>query len=280
MAYRLTDDDRDAFSAQGYCIVPGLFDTTETALLHEITTRILVGDPHRLDRHDADGNVTRLSLRNELYDDVFSATVRCARVARTMQALLDGEVYHYHHKVMIKDPEVGGAWEWHQDYGYWYDNGCLLPDMGSCLVAITQHTRANGCLQVIPGSHKLGRLDHLTIGADQTGADPERVAHVLERTPAVHLELEPGSGVFFHANLLHRSDRNRSDAARLSLIDCFNTKRNDPVRVHHHPSYSPLEIRTDDCVVDAGRAQLRALRAQGSDASRSDSDPTGPGSAA
>ncbi|MCP3915918.1 MAG: hypothetical protein GY711_10220 [bacterium] len=161
-----------------------------------------------------------------------------------------------------EEPKVGGAWEWHQDYGYWYGNGCLWPSTASCLIAITRQTSANGCLQVVPGSHALGRIDHVTVGVDQTGADPERVADVLARTPTVHLELEPGAGVFFHANLLHRSDRNASSEPRLSLIDCFNTKTNDSVRAQHHPSYTPLEIRPDDCVEAAGRAQLQALRAR------------------
>jgi hypothetical protein len=35
-----------------------------------------------------------------------------------MERLLDGEVYHYHHKMILKEPKIGGAWEWHQDYGY------------------------------------------------------------------------------------------------------------------------------------------------------------------
>eukprot|EP01048_Picozoa_sp_COSAG05_P039381 COSAG05_NODE_19536_length_291_cov_0.713542_1_plen_87_part_10 len=73
-----------------------------------------------------------------------------------MQSLLDDEVYHYHHKMMLKEPLIGGAWEWHQDYGYWYDNGCLYPDMASCLIAVDRATRENGCLQVVRGSHKLG----------------------------------------------------------------------------------------------------------------------------
>ena len=65
--------------------------------------------------------------------------------------VLGGEVYHYHSKLMLKEPFVGGAWEWHQDYGYWYQNGCLFPWMASCLIALDPATRANGCLQVLKG---------------------------------------------------------------------------------------------------------------------------------
>jgi len=42
--------------------------------------------------------------------------------------LLGEEVYHYHSKMMLKEPQVGGAWEWHQDYGYWYKNQFMFPN--------------------------------------------------------------------------------------------------------------------------------------------------------
>jgi ectoine hydroxylase-related dioxygenase (phytanoyl-CoA dioxygenase family) len=242
--------------------VEQLFDAQEIELLAEITHRVLaLPDPHQLDRHDHAGNVTRLSLRNEPGDDVFSATVRCARIAETMTTLLGGEIYHYHHKVMIKDPEVGGAWEWHQDYGYWYANGILSADMASCMIALTPHTRENGCLQVVRGSHLLGRIDH-TLTGDQVGADAERVEHILERLPVVHCELAPGTGLFFHSNLLHRSEQNRSKEMRLSLIDCYNAARNEAYEAHHHQAYEPLEILDDSAVRIAGQAQLNALRAE------------------
>ncbi len=42
---------------------------------------------------------------------------RCEKVARTMSALLGGEVYHYHTKLTMKEPHTGGSFVWHQDYG-------------------------------------------------------------------------------------------------------------------------------------------------------------------
>ena len=164
-------------------------------------------------------------------------------------------MYHYHSKLSAKQPKVGGAWEWHQDYGYWYGNGCLAPDMASCMLAITPSTVANGCLQVVPGSQHLGRIDHGMVG-DQTGADPQRVGWILERFAPLHVELAPGSALFFHANLLHRSDGNTSAQPRVSLINCYNTRRNDPCIEHHHPRYSPMEIWPDERVEALARAQL------------------------
>lgn len=261
--YRLSAGDRARFADEGYFIVPGLLSADEVAALEEVTRSVIEADSERLDRHDGEGLLTLLSLRNELREDAFSACVRSARIVRTMEALLGDEVYHYHHKLMIKEPRVGGAWEWHQDYGYWYQNGCLRPDMASCMVAITRATRANGCVEVVPGSHCLGRIDHVEVG-DQVCADPERVAEVLKRWAPEACELEPGDGLFFHANLLHRSLRNESEEPRLSLIQCYNARSNEAYKAHHHPGYAAIEVLEDDAVLEAGLKQARALRGSSS----------------
>ena len=68
---------------------------------------------------------------------------------------------------------------------------------------------------------------------------------VLARLPVEYVEMEPGDGLFFHGNLLHRSDQNTSPNPRWSLICCYNTKRNDPYKASRHPQYSPLELLDD-----------------------------------
>jgi len=164
-----------------------------------------------------------------------------------MEQLLGGEVYHYHTKMMLKEPRVGGAWEWHQDYGYWYHNGCLFPYLASCLIAVDRATRENGCLQVLVGSHNMGRVDHGKTG-DQTGADMEIVNAALERLELAYIEAEPGDALFFHCNLLHRSDQNRSERPRWSLICCYNAARNNPYKESRHPRYSPLSKVSDSAI--------------------------------
>jgi ectoine hydroxylase-related dioxygenase (phytanoyl-CoA dioxygenase family) len=178
----------------------------------------------------------------------------------TMERLLGDEVYHYHHKMNMKAPYVGGAWEWHQDYGYWYYNGCLFPDMGSCMIAVDRATQENGCLQVLRESHKMGRIEHGKVG-DQTGADVERVDMAMERLELVYCEMAPGDALFFHSNLLHRSDRNNSPHPRWVLICCYNTLHNDPYKESGHPRYSRLEKWPDESVKEMGRKQLAGMRA-------------------
>ena len=65
------------------------------------------------DLMDDAGNVSRLSLRMwELPEDSYSAFVRHGALVRPIEQLLGDRVYHYHHKLMLKEPRTGGAWEW------------------------------------------------------------------------------------------------------------------------------------------------------------------------
>lgn len=170
--------------------------------------------------------------------------------------LLGGEVYHYHHKMILKEAKSGGAWAWHQDYGYWYHNGCLFPLMASCMIAVDRATKENGCLQVLRGSHHIGRVDHGKVG-QQTGADEERVEAATRVCERVYVELEPGSAVMFHCNTLHRSDQNTSDDPRWAFICCYNAARNDPYKESKHPSYTPLAKWPRERIVEVGREQLQ-----------------------
>src|SRR6185436_4083363 len=167
--FRLTDEQVKQFHAEGYLFIPNLLDSEEVGLLSRVARADADFVKNANDRLDATGAKTRLSLRNDLFEDVYSAVVRSESLVNAMERLFEDEVYHYHHKMTMKEPFEGGAWEWHQDYGYWYNNGCLFPDMGSCMIAVDPATKENGCLQVLRGSHRMGRIDHGKAG-DQTGA--------------------------------------------------------------------------------------------------------------
>ena len=247
----LNDAAARLYHADGYHLAKGLFDAEEIDLLRRSAKEDNELDRRSFGRADGEGGVVRLSLWNHPGDGIYGMFARCERVVRSCEALLGGEVYHYHSKMILKDAKVGGAWAWHQDYGYWYYNGVLAPDLLSVSVAVDRATQENGCLQVIPRSHLLGRIDHLKTG-DQSGADLDRVAEILKRLPLVYVEMEPGDALFFHSNLLHRSDQNHSEQPRWSLICCYNAARNDPYKESHHPRYTPLSVVPDSAIVEVG----------------------------
>jgi ectoine hydroxylase-related dioxygenase (phytanoyl-CoA dioxygenase family) len=236
----------DDFNREGYVMVRQLFSPEEMAAMLRFARADQSLAEEAYVRKDSQGGDTKLALRNDLCEQSpYAAIARSRRVVEPVQRLLGDEVYHYHHKMMLKQPRTGGAWEWHQDYGYWYNNGCLFPDMASCLIAVDSASRENGCLQVLKGSHRLGRVDHGKTGG-QVGADIQRVEAAMERFELIYCEMAPGDALFFHGNLLHRSDQNRSENPRWSLICCYNTRHNDPIiRDGRHPNYSPLEIWDD-----------------------------------
>ena len=165
--------------------------------------------------------------------------------------LMDGEapVCHFHSKLMQKEPKVGGAWEWHQDYGYWYKNEFLFPDqMISIMIAITEANKANGCLQVIKGTHKMGRIEHGFAG-EQVGASQHYVDLALKTMEHVYVELNAGDALLFHSNLLHRSEANTSDKPRWSLISCYNRASNVPYNEPSGASTTPLEAVPDEAMM-------------------------------
>jgi ectoine hydroxylase-related dioxygenase (phytanoyl-CoA dioxygenase family) len=247
----LSEKQLAAFHDEGYLIVRGVFDAEEADILRAAAAADQSFKENAYDLEDGEGGKAQLVLWNSAGEDLWGAIARSERIVNAMEQLLGDEVYHYHSKMSIKQPRTGGAWSWHQDYGYWYQNGCLWPDMGSAFIAVDPNTRENGCLQVLKGSHKLGRIEHGRYG-DQTGADPERTAEATKVMETVYVELDPGDTLYFHSNLLHRSDQNTSDSQRWSLICCYNTKHNNPYKESHHPFYQPLEKLADSAIKEMG----------------------------
>jgi phytanoyl-CoA hydroxylase len=239
------------FHRDGYLIQPGLLLDAEVKKLHAIA----IGDDamlsHGFDLNDSSGKKTRLSLWYTPGDDAYGLLTRSKRIVEGVDQLMDkgGEVCHFHSKLMQKEPKVGGAWEWHQDYGYWYKNEFLFPDkMISVMIAITAANKANGCLEVIKGSHKMGRVEHGFSG-EQVGASQRYVDLALETMDHVYVELKPGDALFFHSNLLHRSGPNLSDAARWSLISCYNRSSNVPYNEPSGKSTIPIDVVPDDALL-------------------------------
>jgi ectoine hydroxylase-related dioxygenase (phytanoyl-CoA dioxygenase family) len=227
-SFNLTTNQINDYNRDGYVVVKGLFSKEETDKLYHTAIENSVMQKNAMDLNDQSGKKTKLSLWFTPGDDVFGYLIRSERMVNSVWRLLgqDSQVCHFHTKLMQKEPKVGGAWEWHQDYGYWYKNQFIFPDqLMSVMIALTPATKENGCLQVIKGSHKMGRVNHGFAG-EQVGADMEMVNHALKTMELVYCEIEPGDALFFHSNLLHRSEANLSDHPRWSLISCYNSQSN------------------------------------------------------
>ena len=240
------------FEQDGYVVLPQFCSKEEVKKLYETALEDDAMRKNALDLNDQQGKKTRLSLWFTPGNDVFGYLTRTRKMINAVAPLLksDAPVCHFHSKLMQKEPKVGGAWEWHQDYGYWYKNQFLFPDqLISIMIALTHANKENGCLQVIKGSHKLGRVNHGFAG-EQVGADMVMVNNALKTMELVYCELQPGDALVFHSNILHRSEANTSDQPRWSLISCYCSQSNLAYNETSTSWKVPVSIVPDEAILE------------------------------
>ncbi|QNL48023.1 phytanoyl-CoA dioxygenase family protein [Olivibacter sp. SDN3] len=249
---KLSVEEVHTYNKDGYLVVKNFCSKEVIEKLYATALQDDAMHKNALDLNDTSGKKTKLSLWFSPGDDVFGYLTRSERIVHSVAQLLDSDaaVCHFHSKLMQKEPYVGGAWEWHQDYGYWYKNQFMFPDqLMSVMVALTPANKANGCLQVIKGSHKMGRVNHGFAG-EQVGADMVMVSNALKSMKLVHVELAAGDALFFHSNLLHRSEANLSDKPRWSIISCYSSQSNLAYNEKSSSWHTPVDVVPDDAILN------------------------------
>jgi ectoine hydroxylase-related dioxygenase (phytanoyl-CoA dioxygenase family) len=122
-------------------------------------------------------------------------------------------VKFYHSKINFKLPRGGAEIGWHQDWP-------VFPHTNANLVALSvplNPSRANnGCLQTVPGTHKLGPRSHWHEGKYLLNCNAGMTQEELRR--AVYSEVDPGDVVAHHGLSLHSSSQNSSDELRTTYI--------------------------------------------------------------
>ena len=240
------------FNRDGYILLKGFFSKEEVKKMYSTAIADDVMRKNALDLNDQSGKKTRLSLWFTPGNDVFGYMTRSRRMIDAITPLLDTDspVCHFHSKLMQKEPRVGGAWEWHQDYGYWYKNQFMFPDqLISVMIALTAANKQNGCLQIIKGSHKLGRVNHGFAG-EQVGADMTMVDNALKTMPLIYCEIDPGDALIFHSNLLHRSEANLSENPRWSIISCYSSQSNLAYNETSTAWQVPVDVVPDEAILE------------------------------
>lgn len=230
--FKATKDELRHYAEDGYFVRKALLTKTEVADFRNHARQQLEAEAARgevMAKGDREGKKTLLKMWTRAENDKYGLLARDERMVDLATQSMGKPVYLYSHKMTMKQPNEGGAWEWHQDFGYWYNYGCLAPDMMSIYVALDQATKENGCLQVLKGTHHLGRIDHVREDG-QTNAEREHLQAALQRFEHVYVEMEEGDALVFHGNLLHRSDANRSMMHRWGYICSYNAVENAPYK--------------------------------------------------
>ena len=222
-AEQIADYHRD-----GLLIVRNLFSEDELQPLRKAYREDPTINGHVYGMEDIQGKGHPICTWTDLGDDIIGTIPRMARMVEAVEALLGEPCYHWHSKFSIKTSSCQARVDWHQDYASWYDDGVLFPNMLTVGFAVEPASRANGCVQFIPGSHLMGRIDHHTSEGDYVDAFYARLDRARQKLGLVYGEMSIGDVVFFHCNTFHGSGLNKTDTQRVMIFSTYNAISNAP----------------------------------------------------
>ncbi len=211
-----------AYREHGYAMMPEFFTPEETAQLRAVTAQVeaeaagLTENTPVFDfepSHTAENpKIQRIKKPNRV-DVFFDALSRHEKLLAVIGREIGVNIRLNHTKINMKYPQVGSPLEWHQDWAFAPHTNM---DTIVASVFIDDCHEANGPLTVIPGSHKLGLLDHHdeegfvgAIGADNPGVDFSKSVSLLGKAGTVALH---------HPLTVHGSATNSSGDSRRILF--------------------------------------------------------------
>ena len=228
----LSDAQVAFFVENGYLVVEGLVTDDEVEALRSDTVHLARGgypceNLQPLPAELTDDEVLRQILcihQPHFVSPVIEAFVRqekiCGALSQITAAHLpfwDGSVKCMQSMLFVKPPTFQGQ-AWHQDEIY-------IPTRDRSLIgawtALDDATIENGCLWVIPGSHKAGYLYPQRDHNDTEEHDFGQQSYGFDESLAVPVEVPVGSVVFFNGYLLHKSLKNRSQIFRRVLVNHY-----------------------------------------------------------
>jgi hypothetical protein len=257
------EDPRHQFRRDGYLVRRGFF-AEEIELLSALIDR----DRNLLmEREDITVDSRGAAASNLGYlgkgDDVVTAFAATARLVDLVSGLLGDEVYLLKGRLNIKwgdgAPDRRGGWDPHQDRAAWAKEGLPGDAALTAAIAIDDSGADNGTLEVIPGSHAGGILEHTTIDSGY-GIRDEIVRPLLERSPRLPLDMAAGDMVIFSGDLIHLSRPNLGSRRRALLFLTYNAVSNCPpegVGPSRYQCTGPLRGRDDGTLAECAR-QFRA----------------------
>lgn len=228
-----------AFEQHGYVILRQLADAATLQQMLKITHRDCVeevspvefeaelhypGAPESL--NVLGGKTIRRLKQAHSRGYVFTDWLSSPVLKKSLQQLLGPEIacpLAHHNCIMTKEPKFSSDTGWHQDIRYW---SFERPDLVSAWLALGTETKENGCLQLIPGSHRM------TFGQHQFDEQLFFRDDILENQQLlenrIYAELNPGDVLLFHCRTLHAATRNQTDQTKYAAVFTFRAIDNPP----------------------------------------------------
>ena len=210
-----------------------------------------------------EGSLKRFDNLHLFFDWAYRLVTN-ASLLNAVEALLGSNILVDGTLVFYKPPRDSSYVCWHQDSVY---SGWNLTPSTSAWIALTPSHRANGCMRVVPGSHKEGLLAHDNIRDDPNLLNKrgERINRAVDESQAVDVILQPGEMSLHHSTIIHSSNANESDEPRVGFIVRFVTHQFDNrgrplLRVRGEGDCSHLSLAGPPAKMDQ-RSAISAWRA-------------------
>ena len=215
----LTKVQIETYRNYGYLIVENVLTSCEIEALRQVTD-LLLKEARNVQGHSdvfdigqghspTTPRVRRIKYPN-VVDPVYDEMLRHPAILGIVEQLVGTSGIRYQEtKLNVKAARSGEPVEWHQDWAF-------VPHTNDDLLAVgiplDDMTVENGCLRVVPGSHRVDIFDHHADGLFVGAVDPEPIHNLLET--AVPIEVEAGGISIHHVRALHGSAQNPSDRSR------------------------------------------------------------------
>jgi ectoine hydroxylase-related dioxygenase (phytanoyl-CoA dioxygenase family) len=265
------DEYRPFFEANGYLAVKGLLSPQEVAECQQEVARL-----HRVaaERY-AEGGAERLGdfqiepalrgrpgdglpalrkiERTDQYSEIFKKLAAHPRLVEVVQRLIGPDLLLFRSTLMLKPARHGSAHALHQDSAYWPMDP---PALVTVSIMLNDATEENGCLRIIPGSHRWGLHEWGQIAVQkEEEIVPDETKLDLSRQ--MLLPLPAGSALFFHSLTVHGSGPNRSPNPRNTALYAYF-----PASVRYVPRSNQPREKTFRVIAGLGGEETHTLIAE------------------
>ena len=249
----LTTEQLNHFSTQGYLILPGLADSAYCDSVIALAEQALRADTAPIEyeadtrypgapvSRDAEGGRTARRLLQAIARSPLLANwATGAPLSVALHQLLGQGVrlsQVHHNCIMTKQPRFSSLTGWHRDSRYWQFQRAELV---SVWLALRNETVENGCLLVLPGSHKWSvtpdQLDSALFLREDSTQNQQLLAQ------AIAVPLQQGDTLLFHSNLFHAAGCNQTTQTKLSMVFTYRAGDNPPVPGSRSASLNEIEL--------------------------------------
>lgn len=249
----LTAEQIAHFHSQGYLVVPAMANAAycrtvisfaEHALREQAFPIEYEADTHypgAPESREAEGGQTaRRILQIASRSPLIMNWAKGWRLRQCLVQLLGESVYLsqvHHNCIMTKQPRFSSVTGWHRDSRYW---NFERPDLVSVWLALGRETPENGCLKVLPGSHRW-LISQNQLDADQFFRTDMSENEVLLKQ-AISIQLRTGDTLFFHSNLFHAAGCNQATQTKFSMVFTYHGADNPPLPGSRSASVDELAI--------------------------------------